>query len=259
MILGKNQRGKYSIMKPRYQYFFTDSYEDEESVKKSTRVAITQDGGPGLIFLPHTPHTIRTIVRPCESCHDSEISLGLGDPNRKTITDSESFFLALKNNGSIPSDFQAKQVVTETGDPIQRTYPKDKTRFLNAEEIAVIRNKSDAYKAYRYMDLKERRFSRLLTRGKFPFDQLHKKNEESAGNPKEEKDFLSDPNRNNLLNEEHGELQSSKLSLNDPPIEKEKVMEFSPEFFEGSTSVEELHTDKNVSTEDSGFSREELE
>ena len=191
MILGKNQRGKYSIMKPRYQYFFTDSYADEESIKKSARVAITQDGGPGLIFLPHTPHTIRTTVRPCESCHDSEISLGLGDPNRKTITDSESFFLALKNNGSIPSDFQAKQVVTEAGDPIQRTYPKDKTRFLNAEEIAVIRNKSDAYKAYRYMDLKERRFSRLLTREKFPFDQLHKKNEESAGNPKEEKEAFS--------------------------------------------------------------------
>ena len=218
MILGKNQRGKYSIMKPRYQYFFTDSYADEESIKKSARVAITQDGGPGLIFLPHTPHTIRTTVRPCESCHDSEISLGLGDSNRKTITDSESFFLALKNNGSIPSDFQAKQVVTETGDPIQRTYPKDKTRFLNAEEIAVIRNKSDAYKAYRYMDLKERRFSRLLTREKFPFDQLHKKNEESAGNPKEEKAFLSDLNDNNLLSEEHGQSQFSKKNLSNPSL-----------------------------------------
>ena len=31
MILGKNQRGKYSIMKPRYQYFFTDSYANKES------------------------------------------------------------------------------------------------------------------------------------------------------------------------------------------------------------------------------------
>ena len=259
MILGKNQRGKYSIMKPRYQYFFTDSYADEESIKKDARVAITQDGGPGLIFLPHTPHTIRTTVRPCESCHDSEISLGLGDPNRKTITDSESFFLALQNNDSIPLDFQAKQVITEAGNSIQRTYPKDKTRFLNAEEIAVIRNKSDAYKAYRYMDLKERRFSRLLTREKFPFDQLHEKNEELAGNPKEEKYFLSDLNGDNFLSEEHAELQSSKLNLNDALIEKEKIMEFSPEFFNSSISIEELHTNKNVSTETPGFSSEELE
>jgi hypothetical protein len=186
----------------------------------------------------------------------------------------------LKKNGSIPLDFQAKQVVTEAGDPIQRTYPKDKTRFLNTEEIAVIRNKNDAYKAYRYMDLRERRFSRLLTREKFPFDQLHKKNEESAGNPKEEKDFLSDSNGNNLLSEGHGELQLSKSNLpepslvsqedqtnfpknnpnlNDAPIKKEIVMEFSPEIFKSPTSIEELTTDKNVSTENSGFSSEGLE
>ena len=279
MILGKNQRGKYSIMKPRYQYFFTDSYADKESVKKSTRVAITQDGGPGLILLPHTPHTIRTIVRPCESCHDSEISLGLGEPNRKTITDSESFLLDLKNNNFIPSDFQAKQVVTEAGDSIQKTYPKDKTRFLNAEEIAVIKNKSDAYKAYRYMDLKERRFSRLLTREKFPFDQLHKKNEESAGNPKKEKDILYDLNGNSYLNKKHGVSQLLKpnlsdpalgsqvdpkknpqndLNLNDAPIKQEIVMEFSPTFFKSSTSIEELDTNKSISTENSGFSSEEL-
>ena len=151
---------------------------------------------------------------------------------------------------------------------------------MNAEEIAVMRNKSDAYKAYRYMDLKERRFSRLLTRGKFPFDQLHKQNEESAGNPKEEKDFLSDLNGNNLLSEEHGESQlpSKKLpnsslvfqkdrenlsknnsNLNNTPIKKEIVMEFSPEFFKSSTSVEKLNTNKDISIENRGFSSEELE
>ena len=130
------------------------------------------------------------------------------------------------------------------------------------------------------MDLKERRFSRLLTREKFPFDQLHKKNEESAGNPKEEKGFLSDLNENNLLSEGHGELQFSKSSLPDPslvsqedqkkipknnsnlnnaPIKKEIVMEFSPEIFKSSTLIEELTTDKNISTENPGFSSEELD
>jgi hypothetical protein len=36
-------------------------------------------------------------------------------------------------------------------------------------------------------------------------------------------------------------------------------MEFSSEIFKNSTSIEELNTDKNFSTENSGFSSEGLE
>ena len=121
MILGKNQRGKYSIMKPRYQYFLTDQNRGENNPAKRMQVPITKDGSPGLILLPHTPHTIRTTARSCESCHDSKTALGLGEPTRKTITDAE-LFLATLDDGSITSDFQAKQVVTESGNPIQKSY-----------------------------------------------------------------------------------------------------------------------------------------
>ena len=110
MILGKNQRGKYSIMKPRYQYFLTNRNGDEGNPNKRMVVPMTKDGGPGLLLLPHTPHTIRKTGRSCESCHDSKIALGLGDPTRNTIADSESFLTNLADS-PVPLDFQAKQVI----------------------------------------------------------------------------------------------------------------------------------------------------
>lgn len=44
MILGKNQRGKYSIMKPRYQYFLTNRNRSEADYLKKMQVPITKDG-----------------------------------------------------------------------------------------------------------------------------------------------------------------------------------------------------------------------
>ena len=272
MILGKNQRGKYSIMKPRYQYFLTDPNRDDDSPAKSIQVPVTKDGGPGLILLPHTPHTIRKIVRPCESCHDNKIALGLGDPKRKTIVNSESFLANLKNNGAVSFDFQAKQVVTEAGEPIQTTYPNNQARFLNAEEITAIKNKSDAYKAFRYMDLKTRRFPRLLVREEFPFDSLHIKNEELAGEPKQGKDIFFNKNQNNMKVRKYGEVPSSTKKLPDPalvpadsqenfskqgqvfnkkPKENDVLMEFSPDLFEVPVPGEEFNSDKNISINES--------
>ena len=276
MILGKNQRGKYSIMKPRYQYFFTDYREDGDSPKKYAEVPITSNGKPGLILLPHTPHTIRTIVRPCESCHDSEITLGLGDPKRNTIVDSESFFSTLKNTGAVPSDFQAKQVVTETGDPIQATYPSHRTRFLNAEEIASIKNKSDVYKSFRYLDLKARRFPRLLAREEFPFDQRHIKNEKSAKQPKQEEEILFQINQNGFMARENKLDQSKEEKTHDPvlvpaenhgnfpeqdrdysgaSIESETIKEFSPDLFGIQKFNDGLNSEKDISTDESELNR----
>ncbi|HIN88963.1 MAG TPA: hypothetical protein EYN05_09965, partial [Nitrospinaceae bacterium] len=277
MILGKNQRGKYSIMKPRYQYFFTDYSEDRDNLLKNAEVSITKNGKPGLILLPHTPHTIRKVVRPCESCHDSEITLGLGDPKRNTIVDSGSFFSTLKNTGTVPSDFQAKQVVTEAGDPIQTTYPNNHARFLNAEEIAAIKNKSDAYKAFRYLDLKARRFPRLLAREEFPFDPRHIKNEKSAKQPKQEEEILFQINQNGFMARENELDQSKEEKAHDPvlapvenqekfskqdrdyngaSIESETIKEFSPDLFGIQGFNDGLNFEKDISTDESEFNRE---
>jgi hypothetical protein len=277
MILGKNHRGKYSIMKPRYQYFFTDYSEGRDSPKKNAEVLITRNGKPGLILLPHTPHTIRTIVRPCESCHGSEIALGLGDPKRNTIVDSGSFFSTIKKTGTVPFDFQAKQVVTEAGDQIQTAYPNNQARFLNAKEIASIKNKSDTYKAFRYLDLKARRFPRLLAREDFPFDQRHLKNEQSAKQPKQEEEILFQINQNGFMVRENELDHSKEEKAHDPvlapaetqgtfpeqgqgyngvSIESQTTKEFSPDLFEVQEFDDGLNSGKEISIDESELNRE---
>lgn len=276
MVLGKNQRGKYSIMKPRHQYFLTDRNSGEGEFQKKMQVPITKDGDPGLILLPHTPHTIRTMGRSCESCHDSQIALGLGDPMRRVITDAKLFFSTLKNEGTVLPDFQAKQLITAAGDPIQQPYPDGQTRFLNEEEILAIQNKSDAYKAFRYMDLRYRRFPRLLVRDEFPYDQLHKKNEKALGKPIEE-DILFNMDENNSLVPQRGGPLSllEKFSNSDSPpkanqenfpkqdqssnIElpgNEIVMEYSPDIFKPPLLNNELNLDKEIPKDESILNQE---
>ena len=258
MILGKNQRGKYSIMKPRYQYFLTDRQKNEENSEEEFEAPVTEDERPRLILIPHTPHTIRTTVRPCESCHDSEVALGLGDPTRKNIVDSESFLTTWKEGRPVPADFQSRQVVTEAGEPIQKAYPSDQARFLNAEEIAAMKNKGDAYKAYRYMDLREKRFPRLLARDEFPFDRRHKKNEKLAGEPGQEKDFLFNVDEKSFVVHQPLEESSASSTVSPAvqeksagqdrfsdiePVEGEMIMEFSPDFFQAPVPDEKLESD----------------
>ena len=279
MILGKNQRGKYSIMKPRYQYFLTNRNGGEENPTKKMEIPILKNGGPGLILLPHTPHTIRTTARTCESCHDSKIALGLGDPTRKTIVNSE-LFLSNLNDGFVTPDFQAKQVVTEAGDPIQKSYPDGQARFLNAEEIAAIQNKNDVYKAFRFMDLKGRRFPRLLAREEFPYDLFHKNNENMAGEPGREKDILFNTNENSFVVPKRGGARSlvDKLTNSEvvPPVDQknspkqgqnlntglvkdEIIMEFSPDTFKTPLLDEELNSAKDISIGESTPNSEGLQ
>tara|TARA_B100000408_G_scaffold54316_1_gene41619 strand:- start:67 stop:627 length:561 start_codon:yes stop_codon:yes gene_type:complete len=183
----------------------------------------------------------------------------------------------LKNTGAVPSDFQAKQVVTETGDPIQATYPSHRTRFLNAEEIASIKNKSDVYKAFRYLDLKARRFPRLLAREEFPFDQRHIKNEKSAKQPKQEEEILFQINQNGFMARENKLDQSKEEKTHDPvlvpaenqgnfpeqdrdysgaSIESETIKEFSPDLFGIQEFNDGLNSEKDISTDESELNRE---
>ena len=47
----------------------------------------------------------------------------------------------------VPENFIPIVGTIAAGEPIQSTYPDGRARFLNAEEIAAIKNKSDLYKA----------------------------------------------------------------------------------------------------------------
>jgi hypothetical protein len=177
----------------------------------------------------------------------------------------------------VPSDFQAKQVVTEAGNQIQTTYPNNQARFLNAEEFASIKNKNDAYKAFRYLNLKARRFPRLLAREDFPFDQRHLKNERSAKQPKQEEEILFQINQNGFMAQENKLDQSREEKTHDPvlipaenqgnfpeqdrdysgvSIESETIKEFSPDLFGIQEFNDGLNSEKDISTDDSEFNRE---
>lgn len=190
MILGKNQRNRYTIMKPRYQYFLTTlSGADGRQIQRA-RVPMTLRGRPGWVMAPHTPHTIRSTTRPCESCHANPLAAGLGDPALKQVEDGKQFLNALKRSNRVLPQFQIKQMVSRNGWNLQNPLPQGKLRFMKSKEINALLKKSDRYRAYRYLDLRRGGLSRLLIRDDFPYDLKHKLNEEQFGAPTEEETLL---------------------------------------------------------------------
>ncbi|MCH8313339.1 MAG: hypothetical protein IID17_10170 [Nitrospinae bacterium] len=199
MILGKNARGKYSIMKPRYQYFITDRTEENQPSGKRAEILKTVDGKPSLILVPHTPHTIRKSVRSCESCHDSMLAVGLGDSLKRSVADGKLFAREFKTKNRLLPRFQLKQVIAKKGPNLQTAVPPKETRFLNKQEVAALANKSDVYRAFRYLNLRRLRYPRLLARNSFPYDLRHKANEKKYGLPALIEDLYYDFNKNQFF------------------------------------------------------------
>jgi hypothetical protein len=190
MILGKNSKGKYSILKPRKQYFISEISWQGEALK-SAAIPSLPNGNPGLIMTPYTPHTIRKIARSCESCHSNTETLGLGDPKLQAISDAPSFFKGLANEPPLPISFQLWQTMDSNGILLQSVWPLE-ARLLNFNELSLIQEKNDKYRANRYLALRERGFPKLLNRNSFPYDIRHKANKELFGNPIDNEDFLAD-------------------------------------------------------------------
>ncbi len=231
MILGKNARGKYSILKPRYQYFLTDRKAMDGILDQRAELPLTLDEKPGLVMRPHTPHTIRKTVRPCESCHENALTAGLGDPARASVVDAEDFLLQLKTRNRVLPEFQLKQMATESGDPIQTTVPEE-VRFLNFEEIAALNEKTDRYRALRFINLRNLRFPRLLIREEFPYDERHIRNEGKFGIPRE-RDLLYDLDKDLFTvaepvtkDEPEESLQAeAQTEAPEPPLEPSETVE----------------------------------
>ena len=183
MILGKNARDKYSIMKPQYQYFLKDSGATNSKLHASQ----TQDGKPGLLMRAYAPHTIRKNARPCESCHQNSLAAGLGALTMKNIASDAS-----PNHDPA---FQIKQMITPDGRALQTPYPPGLARFLNAEEAMALMGTTDAYRAYRFLSLKESQFPRLLQRTEFPYDTRRRRKEKQL---EQELELLKDQQPQNL-------------------------------------------------------------
>ncbi|MFT4580262.1 MAG: hypothetical protein ACI9UO_003118 [Nitrospinales bacterium] len=199
MVMGKNSRGKYAILKPRYQYFITDTAGPSGLPSKRAEPPLTLDDSPGLIWTAYSPHTIRKTVRSCESCHQNSLSVGLGDTLRKSIQDAGQFFSGLKQNNQVNPDFQLKQGIDPNGIALQTLFPGDKSRFLNSQEITALQETSNRYRAFRSLNLRELNFSRLLSRKEFPYDVRHRLRENNMGQSQPREDLFYNVEKNQFV------------------------------------------------------------
>jgi hypothetical protein len=78
MPLGLDHQGRYTIMRPLYQYLI--SYVDRlGNTPLDSTVPLRGDkSGKGWAFMPYVPHTISPIGRRCEGCHANRTAVGLG-------------------------------------------------------------------------------------------------------------------------------------------------------------------------------------
>ncbi|MBT5550452.1 MAG: cytochrome c3 family protein [Nitrospina sp.] len=244
LIMGKNDRGKYSILKPRYQYFITDRTSPLGVPTKRAEPPLTLDGGAGLIWTAYSPHTIRKTVRSCESCHQNKLSSGLGDPLRQSIDDTTSFFDELRFNNQVLPQFQLKQGVTQNGEPLQTPFPTGEIRFLNAEEITALQETTDRFRAYRFLNLRELSFPRLLSRQEFPYDIRHRAQENLMGPPSLKDDLYYDVEKNKFVKSAPEIPVIDKPQIQDEPSISETVphQETIPQ---ESGTPEEEHRGKN--------------
>ena len=236
LIMGKNDRGKYSILKPRYQYFITDQTSPLGIPTKRAEPPLTLDGGAGLIWTTYSPHTIRKTVRSCESCHKNKLSAGLGDPLRQSIQNTTSFFDELRFNNQVLPQFQLKQGVTMNGEPLQTPFPNGEARFLNEEEISALQKTTDSYRAYRFLNLRELRFPRLLSRQEFPYDTRHRAQENVMGPPPLQDDLYYDVGKNQFV----------KIAPEIPAVDTSQTQEESPETVGQESETLELEEQKNI-------------
>ncbi|MEK9628514.1 MAG: hypothetical protein VW455_05795 [Nitrospinota bacterium] len=224
LIMGKNSRGKYSILKPRYQYFITDQTGPAGMPLKRAEPPLTLDGAPGMIWTDYSPHTIRKTVRSCESCHQNALSVGLGDPLKKSILDATRFSENFKQNHQVPSEFQIKQGIDPQGEELQTPFPLDESRFLNKEEITVMQEPSNQYRAFRSLNLRELNFSRLLSRREFPYDARHRVRERDFGEPRTHEDLFYDVEKNQFVTKnKSGNLVMAPVELPTEPSQQIEI------------------------------------
>lgn len=214
-ILGINRRGKVSAMKPRYPYFVTD-FMNGEDTPPHTAVLKTDDHKPALLWTAYTPHTIRTSTRTCESCHQNDQAMGLGDPGLYRVEDGEGFITEWMETSRVTPEFQPRQTLTQEGIPLQTAVSG--SRFLNLDELNTLQTITDRYRAWFYRDIRGRGMARLLVREVFPFDQKHEINEQQFGDPLHDENLTlySDPSKKLDTETVPAELNDSAT----PPVEQ---------------------------------------
>ena len=147
---------------------------------------------------------------------------------------------------------QPNQVYNHRPPALQTLFPQDKSRFLNKNEITALQKSSNRYRAFRSLNLRELKFSRLLSRREFPYDIKHRIREHNLGESQPREDLFYDVEKNRFVEIEiPNEAHKPPINLKpkprlDPIIEgdsdlttelpqdkkKEGIIEFSYDIFQ---------------------------
>jgi hypothetical protein len=131
-VLGYDNRGKVSVMRPRYQ-FWVSQVNARGDVIMDSEIPKTGDGRKALAWNPYAPHTIRRRTPACWDCHGNPGALGLGHA-LTSIRGRQSVPLSRPGADGLGIDFELDQVIDARGRPLQITCPQG-TRFLDAADL----------------------------------------------------------------------------------------------------------------------------
>ncbi|KAA3618443.1 MAG: hypothetical protein D8M58_13345 [Calditrichaeota bacterium] len=134
-VLGINEKGKYSIIRPMYQFYIT-YVDSNENIWLDSAIPVKSNGQKGWSWDAYSPHTIGK-GRNCESCHENPKAIGLGI--RQSLKDSPA------NEISLPSQ------------PIEKS-----SRLLTTQEQMRLLNKSNLYKKWRAKHFIESGLDKIL-------------------------------------------------------------------------------------------------
>ncbi|MDY7002103.1 MAG: hypothetical protein SVS15_10030, partial [Thermodesulfobacteriota bacterium] len=101
MPLGLDHQGRFSLLRPKYQYLVSYVDPSGRCVLDGVFPARGDGSGRGWAFLPYVPHTIGNPGRACRSCHGNRLAAGMGladevSPDLELMTPSAPAILPMR-------------------------------------------------------------------------------------------------------------------------------------------------------------------
>ncbi|MFH1117502.1 MAG: hypothetical protein V1792_26580 [Pseudomonadota bacterium] len=151
--LGRDGKGKISVMRPMYQYVISH-VDGDANLLIDREVPSTGAGFPALIVNPYTPHTTASQGRTCQECHGSPKAVGLGE-GLGTAKEPLSLPLLRRENRIPGHSFRWDALVDNDGNALQYG-SRPLAGPLDRETVRRLLRPSDRHRAMWYNYLKEK-------------------------------------------------------------------------------------------------------
>ena len=145
VILGVNDRGLVSALRPHYQYWVSRVDPGGRVLRDST-IPTTATGRAALAWTPYTPHTIRRQTAACWDCHGNPRALGLGQRLIRA-KDAQPQGLTRPIADGLGIEFELDQVIDGQGRPLQIT-TQPKAAFLDRPRLERMSASNPLYVKY---------------------------------------------------------------------------------------------------------------